>query len=446
MSRELTSTDWRRLTHSIRAGECVLFLGPDASCLDGRTLVASLVAELDGDRDGDLHWAAQTFAEKGYDQFDLIDKAQNFYQALDHRTSDFHRDLAALPFHLCVQTSPDRFMANAFADRRDKVPTEAYFHLRGGVRLIGGGSLGALPEPSAACPLVFGLHGSAENGDSLVLTENDVLAFIVRLVRDKVILPPNLLRLIKQAKTLLFIGFGFHSWYQRLILYVLRGVDSHKHWNSLALEGSRFFSLPDHQQTATYYDKEHRISFSHLSFTEFARELRQRYEVQAAERAPDAPSLTPLPPGAPNVFLSYSREDEPAVTALAAQLRTRGIDTWQDLDQLRGGEDWRKRVVHVVEQVVDYVVLLHSQHLEPGESWVRYEVNLAIERSRKLPPNSVFLIPCHFLGCRQREDDLEHLHYVTVDSPDDCATLAEVILEHWRKKMAMRREEQVIND
>ncbi|MCB1763157.1 MAG: hypothetical protein KDI27_08490, partial [Gammaproteobacteria bacterium] len=72
--------------------------------------------------------------------------------------------------------------------------------------------------------------------------------------------------------------------------------------------------------------------------------------------------------------------------------------------------------------------------------------NLAIERSRKLPPNSVFLIPCHFLGCRQREDDLEHLHYVTVDSPDDCATLAEVILEHWRKKMAMRREEQVIND
>ncbi len=441
MNDNLTDVAWRRLLRSIRDGTCVLFLGPDASVVDGagQPLGNQLATVLSEESDSDLHWAAQTFSGERADEFDLIDKAELFFKPYADSTTSMHRDLAALPFELVIQTSADRFMANALAEQEQKNPIEAYFHIRSGVRYLNDPQLAPGREPSVGSPLVFGLHGSAEDGMSLVLTENDVLEFLVRLIRDKSTLPAYLLRRVRLATTCLFIGFGFHRWYQRLMLYVLRGAVSGSRWRSLALEVNSFFALPDSRQTVTYYDKEHRIDFTGLSFAEFAQKLRQSYEKEVA----DLPAL-PEPghvehPSGPKVFLSYSNGDAADVQRLAEELQNRGISTWRDKDDIRGGEDWEHRARHVLREVVDYVAVLHSGNLSSGESWMRYEINTALERRKKMPPGVAFVIPCHFLGCERMEEDLKDLHYVSVPSPSECDALAKAILDDW----ALRQQKAI---
>ena len=40
------------------------------------------------------------------------------------------------------------------------------------------------------------------------------------------------------------------------------------------------------------------------------------------------------------VFLSYSHEDKPFVKKLDKRLRALKLPTWQDIEQLRGGDDY----------------------------------------------------------------------------------------------------------
>ncbi|MBI4625010.1 MAG: toll/interleukin-1 receptor domain-containing protein, partial [Verrucomicrobia bacterium] len=40
------------------------------------------------------------------------------------------------------------------------------------------------------------------------------------------------------------------------------------------------------------------------------------------------------------VFLSYAREDAPAVQRLAEALRRDGVEVWFDQSELRGGDAW----------------------------------------------------------------------------------------------------------
>jgi len=61
-------------------------------------------------------------------------------------------------------------------------------------------------EPDPFNPVVFHLHGSDENEDSLVLTEDDYLDFLVNMSRNERMLPPRIERALTEA-SLLFIGY-----------------------------------------------------------------------------------------------------------------------------------------------------------------------------------------------------------------------------------------------
>ena len=249
-STTLRGRDWNRLLYSIAEGTCVLMLGPDAACAPeaaGESLMMRFEALL-GDADelspDGLQRVAQAFMRTTGDPRDLWFEVESFYAAYAQATTDMHRNLASLPFSLCVQTTPDRLMRNAFDERTDKEPVEAYCHLREGIGVVGASSGKHLVEPDPDNPLVFGLHGHAIDGESVVLTETDLLDFLVRLARDRSMLPQFLYnRFAAEQTTFLFMGFGFQSWYQRLMLHLLRGksVGSGRLMSSLALEGEHFF-------------------------------------------------------------------------------------------------------------------------------------------------------------------------------------------------------------
>ena len=44
------------------------------------------------------------------------------------------------------------------------------------------------------------------------------------------------------------------------------------------------------------------------------------------------------------VFISYAREDLPAVQQIKAGLEAAGITTWFDMDRLEGGDDYDRKI------------------------------------------------------------------------------------------------------
>ncbi len=59
-------------------------------------------------------------------------------------------------------------------------------------------------------PLVYELFGSLEDSASLLLTENDLLDFLVNVAKNTPALPKDLTSRFSDPKTsFLFLGFGF---------------------------------------------------------------------------------------------------------------------------------------------------------------------------------------------------------------------------------------------
>jgi hypothetical protein len=53
-----------------------------------------------------------------------------FYRPFHEGTTPVHEHLAALPFSLCISTTPDRFLLNAFAKTPGKQPICDFYHFK----------------------------------------------------------------------------------------------------------------------------------------------------------------------------------------------------------------------------------------------------------------------------------------------------------------------------
>ena len=438
-SVQLPERQWRRLSRSIQGGNCILVLGPDAAISNDGNLLdqfAQAISEpresLKENRSTDPFEIAQRFITEVGDERDLWDETEAFFASYTDLASDFHRDLAHVPFAMYIQTTPDRLMANALREQ-GLSPVEAYYHLRqGNVHYLDPGSDVSTGVADPTQPLVFSLHGTGSKGDSVLLTETDLLNFLVRIVRDKQSLPSYLLAKMSDLKTtFLFVGFGFHRWYQRMILHVLRGdaVANRRLLRSLALEDAGRLEELTSNHTLSFFDHEHAIDFATGSFPDVAREFKERFgqysTSQKTSASPEPGNDTPM------VFLCYDSRDELVVEALGIALRNRGLRVWRDHDNLRGGDNWDRLARHMITNEADYVLPLHSDNFGHGESYARLEINLALERTPQFPSDWKFIIPCHFLNCDTRLAELEHLQYINVPDPESVQKLVEIILDDW---------------
>ena len=78
--------------------------------------------------------------------------------------------------------------------------------------------------PSPANPLVFHLHGHNQVPESLVLTEDDYLTFLVNMSSQQVVFPPPV-QCALAVDTLLFMGYSLSDWTFRVLIQTLRAVD-----------------------------------------------------------------------------------------------------------------------------------------------------------------------------------------------------------------------------
>ena len=93
------------------------------------------------------------------------------------------------------------------------------------------------------------------------------------------------------------------------------------------------------------------------------------------------------------VFISYAREDLPAVQKMKAGLDVAGITTWFDLDRLEGGDDYDRKIQRNIARCSYFVPVVSATTQRRLEAYFRREWSYAIDRARNIAEGALFILP-----------------------------------------------------
>jgi hypothetical protein len=93
------------------------------------------------------------------------------------------------------------------------------------------------------------------------------------------------------------------------------------------------------------------------------------------------------------VFISYAREDLPAVQKLRAALDAAGINTWFDMDRLEGGDDYDRKIRGNIARCSYFLPIVSATTQRRLEGYFRREWNYAVDRTYGMADGSVFILP-----------------------------------------------------
>lgn len=225
MNNSLDERDWKLLLQRISDGKCTPILGPGVSksYIPTRRAIAQSWATEFGyplpiADNNSLAGVAQYLAVE-YDPFYPKEEIQKHLQEVDPPDFDVsnqpHGVLADLPLPIYITTNYDNFMMDALIARK-KDPRRELCRWNPYLMRSQPTELGTGYVPSPANPLVYHLYGSYQSPESLVLTEDDYMDFLVNISTTEFAVPPR----IQQALTdssLLFVGFNPHDWDFRVL-------------------------------------------------------------------------------------------------------------------------------------------------------------------------------------------------------------------------------------
>lgn len=306
----LSEKDWDNLLHRIRKGYCTPFLGAGASA--GRLPLASCIArkwakdyEYPLSDDSNLARVAQFRAVTD----DRVRPKEDMAECcLEAQTPDFddpdeiHRTLAELPFSIYMTTNYDDFMFKALR-YCDKAPEREMCRWHGYLADNFPSIFQRDPTyiPSPARPLVYHLHGYADIPQSMVLTEDDYLDFLVwfsrewssRISQDMRCFPTPIVKALS-GNSLLFIGYNRSDWNFRVVFRALvsaiatsmRRTSVAVQLNPLAEGASEKDCRTAEHYLESYFENIERnpVRVYWGNAQAFARELRNRWEIFKNER------------------------------------------------------------------------------------------------------------------------------------------------------------------
>lgn len=444
---------WTNLVSSLKCGQCVLVLGPEVpaetqiACLnsDGTAhitytdaLKELLKDELEDERlpvsATCLAGVSQQYEDAaGFGSGALRTVAAQFYASSRFEPSAIHSAIASLPFQLIISTCHDKLLATAM-EKAGKTPMVCRYNFRGDRR---DNPEFALPW-SDQTPLIYQLFGDSADPQSLVLSENDLLDFLVAVISEQPPLPNSLRRAMQRSgQSLLFVGFGLRHWYLRVIMKALlktlvRGAAASQAASAFALEPF-LHGVPDaeRQQTILFYQRGTRVEICNDEVTEFFVELSKRLDDSGGVVA----KPTRVGPRAPHVFVSYASEDQGLAAKMFASLQQAGLEPWLDKDGLRGGEDWNMKIEDQLRES-DYVLVLQTPALAAKRvGYVNKEIAIAREQARSY--RGAFLIPivANNLPVEDRLEDLagfQQLPVLDESYEQDVSTVVSTILRDFQ--------------
>jgi len=291
---------WKRTVYLIQHDQCTPFIGAGASAEHvpvAGNLAALLASEyrFPFNDDRDLARVTQFAAvREGSRQYIKQRFAIDMFAGIplpDFRAPDEpHALLADLRLPIYVTTNYDDFMYEALADRR-RSPQRAIcpWYTKDPGEIMEATKLfreTAGYNPDSTRPIVYHLHGHHSIPESLVLTEDDYIDFLVRVSGDADLLPPVIQKSLR-SKMLLFVGFSLADWTFRV---VFRGLLSarpplagHSHVSvqlpPLADDPADDRPLRIQEYLDRYFELQN-ISICWKTARAFSAELRQRWETR----------------------------------------------------------------------------------------------------------------------------------------------------------------------
>jgi TIR domain/SIR2-like domain len=245
-------------------------------------------------------------------------------------------------------------------------------------------------------PVVYHLLGRLSASPTYVISDEDTLEFICALQSEH--LTPEKLFHELEHNHLLFIGSSFTNWLARLFLRMAKRrrlsdprdvgevlADNHSGKDGRLMAFLQQVSV----RTRIYSGAEN-----------FVNELHRRWLIRnkAGEVIPlHAAAQRFLPPERemPDnaVFVSYAREDLPAVQKLKEGFDAAGIKTWFDLERLESGDDYDRKIQRNIARCSFFIPIVSSNTERRLEGYFRREWSYAIDRARNIAEGALFILP-----------------------------------------------------
>ena len=285
----LEEDTWDILLERIREKKCTPFLGAGA-CAGALPLSGELASDLAAasqyplaDRN-DLLRVTQFIAVKSDPRRAktmVVDRLKKAAPPDFTVADEPHAVLASLNLPIYLTTNYDDFMLRALkAEEKDARRDVCRWNSRAR-KTTAENELP--PQPTPAAPLVFHLHGYDKEPDSLVLTEDDYLKFMINFARDAALLPTTVQDAIA-ASTLLFIGYRLADWNFRMLFQMLRPDPD---YISIAVLRPPAENEPSPKEAQQYLEKYYgalNLKMFWGTAREFAAELRRRWTERRASK------------------------------------------------------------------------------------------------------------------------------------------------------------------
>jgi len=244
--------------------------------------------------------------------------------------------------------------------------------------------------------VVYHLLGRLSASPTYVVSDEDMLEFICALQSEH--LTPEKLFHELEHNHLLLIGSDFSNWLARLFLRMAKRK-----------------RLSDPRDVSEVFADDHTLRDERLvSFLQqvsvrtrvfagaeaFVAELHARW----LRRQPATPSSGAgnvpqrfMPPSREMpenaIFISYAREDLPAVQRLKAAMDAAGLTTWFDLDRLESGDDYDRKIRANIQRCSFFVPVISATTQRRHEAYFRREWSYAVDRARNIAEGGVFMLP-----------------------------------------------------
>jgi hypothetical protein len=244
-------------------------------------------------------------------------------------------------------------------------------------------------------PVVYHLLGRLSASPTYVISDEDTLEFICALQSEH--LTPERLFHELEHNHLLFIGSSFTNWLARLFLRMAK-----RHRLSDPRDVGEVLADDHSGKDERLMDFLQQVSVRTRVYSgaeKFVDELHRRWMTRhkPGEVIPLSGPQRFLPPERemPDnaVFISYAREDLPAVQRLKAGLDAAGVTTWFDLDRLEGGDDYDRKIQRNIVRCSYFVPIVSATTQRRLEGYFRREWSYAIDRARNIADSALFILP-----------------------------------------------------
>jgi hypothetical protein len=248
-------------------------------------------------------------------------------------------------------------------------------------------------------PLVYHLMGRLSASPTYVISDEDTLEFVCALQSEHYC-PEKLFAELEHSH-LLLLGGGFSDWLTRLFLRLAKRrrlsdprdvgeilADSH----ILREPGLVFFLQQVSSRTRLFADgAEKFIAELHRRWTARQRASTAPFPSSGSNPVRFLPPHREMPDKA--IFISYAREDLPAVQRLKAGLDAAGLVTWFDMERLEGGDDFERKIRNNINRCSFFIPVISATTQRRVEGWFRREWSQAVDRTRAMAEGAAFILP-----------------------------------------------------